>query len=452
VHKAQTGPVAFARPLRQPGGGVAASPIAGARQAVHTSAPMTPDKPRRPDETDVPVHAPMGMLEFVVMAAGLMALNALAMDIMLPALPAIGSALGVVAENDRQLVLTAYLIGFGAGQFLVGPVSDRTGRRQVLLSGLAVYVGCALLCAAAPTFTLLLAARFVQGLASAVPRVITTSIVRDCYGGRRMASVMSLTMTVFMAVPVLAPSIGQLVVLFASWRMIFGLLAIYGVLMAAWVSLRLPETLTKEKRRSLSWESLVDAFGQVLTTPQTVGYATAAGLMFGAMFGFLVSSQQIFTEIFGLGPYFPLAFASVALSMSLSSFINSRLVGRYGMRIMGQGAILVFVTLAAIMAVLARLDLLHFIPFMLLLGGCMFLIGMIFSNLNALAMDPQGHIAGTASSFIGSLTTLIAAVIGSLVGQAYDGTLIPFTTGYLALSFGALLTIVLTEKGRLFRR
>jgi DHA1 family bicyclomycin/chloramphenicol resistance-like MFS transporter len=196
----------------------------------------------------------------------------------------------------------------------------------------------------------------------------------------------------------------------------------------------------------------VDAFTQVVTTNQTMGYAVAAGLMFGAMFAFLVSSQQIFTEIFGLGAFFPVAFAAVAICMSASSFLNSRLVGRYGMRVISQAAVLVFVASAGTMAVLARLGLLHLWPFMLLLAICMFLIGMIFSNFNALALDPQGHIAGTASSIVGSLTTLIAAVVGSIVGRAYDGTLVPFTTGYLALSFGAFVVIAVTEKGQLFGR
>jgi DHA1 family bicyclomycin/chloramphenicol resistance-like MFS transporter len=393
----------------------------------------------------------MGFAEFVVLIASLMALNALAIDIMLPALPDIGNALGVLQDNDRQLVLSSYLIGFGIGQVLIGSVSDRFGRKAVLLWGLALYVLAAGLCAMTPSFELLLAARFLHGLGSAAPRVITTSVVRDCFGGRAMASVMSLAMMVFMAIPVLAPSIGQLIILFAPWRAIFVLLTAYGFLIAIWVMLRLPETLPTAKRRALGPKQILSAFREVLTTRQSLGYALAGGTMFGALFGFLMSAQQIFTEIFGLGPYFPLAFAAIALAMSVSSFINSRLVGRFGMRVMSHGAVTVFTAVSALLALLASLGALSLLPFMILLGAVMFLVGMIFSNFNALAMEPQGHIAGTASSLFGSITTLIAASIGSVMGHAYDHTLTPLSTGFLLLGALTLLIIAVTEKGRLFR-
>jgi DHA1 family bicyclomycin/chloramphenicol resistance-like MFS transporter len=398
-----------------------------------------------------PVHAPMGFAEFVAVVAALMALNALAIDIMLPALQEIGAAFHVLEPNRRQTILSSYLIAFGIGQLLIGSVSDRFGRRPVLLGGLALYIMAAALCAAATSFEALLFARFLLGLASAAPRVITTAIVRDSYSGRRMASVMSLAMTAFIAVPVLAPSIGQVVLLFGPWRAIFGLLTAYGVLMAAWISLRLPETLPVERRRSVAPKRLLSAFYTVITTRQTLGYALAGGMMFGANFGFLVSAQQVFTEIFGLGVYFPLAFAAVALTMSMSSFINSRLVGRLGMRVISHGAVACFTLIAGIMAMLARLDALTFLPFMVLLAGLMFLLGMVFSNFNSLAMEPQGEIAGTASSLFGSITTVMAAVLGYLVGQAYNGTLVPLTTAYFALGAITVVIIVVTERGRFLR-
>lgn len=395
-------------------------------------------------------HSPMTFREFVAMVAGLMALNALAIDVMLPALPDIGAALGVVRDNDRQMVLSTYLIGFGIGQIVIGAVSDRFGRRSVLLGGLVFYILAAILCAVAPSFGALLAARFVQGLASAAPRVITTAIVRDCYEGRRMASVMSLAMTIFMAVPVLAPSLGQIVILIAPWQAIFLLLAVYGSLMALWVAVRLPETRAPANRQVFSAGRIASAFAEVFRSRQTMGYALAAGTMFGAMFGFLMSAQQVFTEIFGLGAYFPLAFAAVALTMSMSSFINSRLVGRMGTRLLSHAAVVVFTMLAAVMALLAHLDVLAFVPFMILLGGIMFLVGMIFGNFSALALEPQGHIAGTASSIFGSTTTVLAAIIGYAVGQAYDGTLVPLANGYLVFGIASLAIILFTEKGRLF--
>ena len=380
-----------------------------------------------------------------------MALNALAIDVMLPALQEIGSALDVHDENKRQTVLSSYMVGFGVGQLLIGAVSDRFGRRAVLIWGLVVYVLAAALCAAAPSFDALLLGRVLQGMASAAPRVITISIVRDCYMGRRMASVMSLAMTVFMAVPVLAPSLGQLIILVAPWRVIFGFLAVYGSVMLLWVLVRLPETLPLGARRPASLHSVLGAYREALTNRRTLGYALAGGTIFGAMFGFLNSAQQLFSEIFGLGAYFPLAFASVALAMSLSSFLNAQFVGRLGMKKISHSAVAVFALLSAIMAVLARLGLLSFIPFMLLLAGIMFLVGMIFSNFNTIAMEPQGHIAGTASSLVGSISTLIGALVGFVIGQAYNGTLVPLSTGYLVLAMTASVIIVVTEKGKLFR-
>ena len=411
------------------------------------SMPQAPQADDRP----APAHFPMTFREFVLMVAGLMALNALAIDVMLPALPDIGAALDVTRDNDRQMVLSTYLIGFGLGQVVIGSVSDRFGRRAVLIGGLACYVVAALICAAAPTFTTLLVARFVQGLASAAPRVITTAIVRDCYEGRRMASVISLAMTIFMVVPVLAPSLGQVIILIAPWQAIFLLLALYGSLMALWVMKRLPETLPASRREVVSLRRIVAAYATVFSSRQTMGYALAAGMMFGAIFGFLMSAQQIFTEIFGLGVYFPLAFAALALAMSLSSFINARLVGRLGTRLLSHGAVTIFTMLAGVLALLAHLGILGFVPFMILLGGMQFLIGMVFGNFAALALESQGKFAGTASSLFGSTTTILAALIGFVVGQAYDGTLVPLANGYLVFGLASLAIITVTEKGRLFR-
>lgn len=397
-------------------------------------------------------HAPMSFREFVAMVAALMALNALAVDVMLPAIQDIGRSLAVSDPNDRQAILPVYLAGFGIGQFVIGSISDRFGRRSVMLAGLVSYIAAALLCTLAPTFETLLLGRFVQGLASAAPRVVTISIVRDCYGGRRMASVLSLAMTIFLAVPVLAPAIGQAIVLVAPWRTIFGLLALYGVAMMLWTGLRLPETLAPERRRAIGPRALVSAFREVIGTRQTLGYALAGGTMFGAMFGFIVSAEQIFGELYGLGPYFPLAFAAMALSMSLSALINARLVGRVGMRRLSHGAVSAFTAISFALLGLELAGVLTLVPLMLLLGGVMFLVGMVFSNFNALALEPMGHIAGTASSVFGSVTTLIAAMIGGAIGRAYDESVMPLVAGYAVLGVVTLAIIIVTEKGRLFGR
>jgi DHA1 family bicyclomycin/chloramphenicol resistance-like MFS transporter len=392
----------------------------------------------------------MGFAEFIALTAGLMALNAVAVDIMLPALPEIGRVLGVAHDNDRQVVISAYMWGFGLGQIFIGTISDRYGRKGVLLVGIAVYALTALVAATAPTFALLLLARFVQGLVSAVPRVIVTSIVRDCYSGRRMASVVSLAMTIFMAVPILAPSIGQGIMLVASWRAIFGFLALYGIAIGLWVAFRLPETLRPDQRRALDPRSILQSFAAVLRQRQTVGYATAGGLMFGATFSFLLSSQQILAEVFGMGKLFPLAFAGLAVAMSISSFVNSRLVGRFGMRRLVHSAVVSYVLLAATLGTMARLGLATPGAALPVMACMVFVVGLVFGNVNALAMEPQGAQAGTASSLIGCYTTLLASTLGYGVGQAFDGTIVPLTTGQALMGLTCLLVMALTDRGRLF--
>ena len=257
-------------------------------------------------------HRPMGFPEFVIVIASIMALNPIAMDMMLPALPNIASAFHITVANRPQMVLSIFLVGFGVGQFVMGPLSDRFGRRPVLLSGMALYCVASLLAVAAPSFETLLLARALQGLGTSATRVIATAIVRDCYAGRRMASVVSLAMMVFIAVPVVAPSFGQAVLLLTQWRGIFIVLMLYGVVAFVWSALRMPETLPEERRKSLAIGAVLSAYRQTVTNRQTLGYALVAGGVQGSLFAYVFSSQQIFTEIYQLGHYFPLAFAGVA--------------------------------------------------------------------------------------------------------------------------------------------
>ncbi len=403
-----------------------------------------------PAATVSPAHAPLGFREFVILVAALQGLNAISIDIMLPALAQIGGDLGVGNENDRQLVLSTYLLGFGVGQFFVGPVSDAFGRRIVLIVGLVLYVLTSAMCSIAPSFEMLLLGRVLQGLASSVPRVITISVVRDCYAGEKMAKVMSLTMIVFMAVPVVAPNIGQAIILVGSWRLIFGIITAFSAFTLIWSTLRLPETLKPADRRPLNLGGFASAVKEVIGTRQTFGYLLAAGTMFGALFGFLNTAQQIYSEIFGVGQYFPLIFAAVASSIALSSFINSRLVSRLGMRLIVQGALLLFTLLSMTMLLLEQLGVLTLVPFVALLGSSMFLVGMLFANLNALAMEPQGHIAGTASSVIGSFSTIIAAVCGFIIGQQFNHTLLPFCLGFVILGGASLAIAIWTERGKIY--
>lgn len=395
-------------------------------------------------------HRPMGFREFVAIVAAIMALNPLAMDLMLPALPDVASAFHIGNANRVQAVLSVFLTGFGAGQFIIGPLADRFGRRPVLIGGLIVYGIASLLAIIAPSFETLLLARGLQGLSTAAARVIATSIVRDCYSGRRMASVMSLAMMIFISVPVIAPSFGQAIMLLAEWHGIFIVLLVYGVLTLGWIVVRLPETLPLTERKSLAVGEVANNFLQTIRNRQTFGYALAAGSVQGILFGYVLSSQQIFTGVYGLGHYFPLAFAAIAVGIAVAGFLNSRIVGRYGMRMISHIALVGQLTIATVMLVAALTGWLSLTLFMILATGSLFTFGLMFSNFSALAMEPQGHIAGTASSLFGSITTLIGIAVGSAIGQYYDGTLVPLATGALLSSVVALAVVFVVERGRLF--
>jgi DHA1 family bicyclomycin/chloramphenicol resistance-like MFS transporter len=395
-------------------------------------------------------HRPMRFPEFVLVIASIMALNPLAMDIMLPSLPDIGAAFRIADANRLQTVLSTFLLGFGLGQFIIGPLSDRFGRRPVLLLGMAVYCTASVVAILAPSFETLLLARALQGLGTSATRVIATSVVRDCYAGRRMASVMSLVMMVFIAVPVVAPAIGQTIMLLAQWRGIFIVLMVYGFAALLWCALRLPETLPVSERRSLALADVLSAYRQTITNRQTLGYALAAGGVIGTLFAFVFTAQQVFTEIFQLGHYFPLAFAAIAVGVAIAGFLNSRFVGRLGMRVISHGALVGYVVVAAVMLAAVRFDILTLPLFMVLAALMMFAFGLVFSNFTALAMEPQGHIAGTASSLYGTITTLLGIGIGYIIGQDYDGTLMPFATGFFICTLAALSVVAIVEKGRLF--
>lgn len=396
-------------------------------------------------------HPGMSFAEFVALIAALMALNALSIDVMIPGLPQIGEALGVDDENQRQLVIGAYLIGFGVSQLAYGPLSDRFGRKPVLAVGLVLFALAALGAMLAQDFSHLLLARVIQGLGAGAPRVIAVSLARDCYGGREMGRVMSLAMMVFMAVPILAPSVGQVILLLGPWRWIFFVLLFGGVATLLWARFRLPETLPPERRRPISVSAVTSAYLETITTRVSCGYMVGMGILLGGLFGFINSAQQIFVGVFDLGTTFTLYFAAIALSMSGAAFLNSRLVGRFGMRRLSHGALILYIAVGSVHAALAHAGLAPFPVFFALQGVNMFLFGFIGANFNAMAMDPLGHIAGTASSMIGFFTTTTGAVVGALIGQAFDGTVFPMTLGFACLGLLSLGAVLVGEGGRLFQ-
>ncbi|WP_246225861.1 multidrug effflux MFS transporter [Chelativorans xinjiangense] len=402
-------------------------------------------------EEPVRSRVTIGKAEFIALAAALMAMNAMAIDIMLPALQQIGGALGVADENSRQFVITAYVVGFGGAQLFYGPISDRFGRRGPLLTGLVIYMCAALAAAFAPSFAALLALRVLQGIGAAATRVIAVSAIRDIFGGRQMAEVLSMVMMVFMVIPVMAPSLGQLIMIFGNWPEIFLLMAGLAFVVALWAWLRLPETLPQTMRRALSLRSVVQGFGYVLTDRIAFCYMLAATAIFGALFGFINSAQQIYVDIYGLGTWFPLLFAVGAGLMALSSFTNSRFVGRLGMRRLSHGALVTFVAVNALWLTLSLMGPISFPLFFVLFSASMFMFGWIGPNFNSIAMEPLGHVAGTAAAVLGFVTTLGGGLLGAMIGQAFDGTLTPLAGGYFVVSVVALILVLIGERGRLFR-
>ncbi len=395
-------------------------------------------------------HDGISFHEFVGIIAAMMAMAALAIDTMLPALPAIGGSLGVADENKRQLIVTAFLLGFGGAQLFYGSISDRFGRRPILLFGITAYVVFSAGVALAPNFEFLLVFRVFQGIAVAATRVVTISVVRDCYGGRQMARVMSLAFMVFLAVPVLAPSIGQFFLLFLPWRGLFWVLAAYGLIVLTWIATRLPETLHPEYRRPIDFSSVFLAMRRALTTRQAVGYMLAQTVIQSALYGFLNSAEQIFADSFHAARLMPTVFAVIAAMMALASLVNSRIVERLGTRRVSHTALLGFVAI----------ELAHFgitvaghetmITFTLCQAAAMFCFGLSMANFGAIAMEPMAEIAGTAASVQGFTTTVGGAVLGFAIGQSFDGTSLPMTVGFAVAGVLALGIILITEGGRLF--
>ena len=393
-----------------------------------------------------------GTRETTVMLAALMALNSFAIDAMIPALPDIGRSLSVAHENDRQLVVIAYFIGFASTQLLWGPLADRFGRKPIMAAGVGLYGLFALLCALAPTFAVLIAGRVLMGASAAASRVLVIAMVRDLFEAEAMARVMSLVFMTFMLMPVIAPNVGQLILLFAPWRAIFIALAIYAVVMVIWPSIRLPETLHPEYRRPLDWRAMGGAVAEAVREPMSRGYTLAMTVSFAALVAYISSIQQIIADIFHEGRLIGLVFACVAAPMAAASYLNSRVVGQFGLRRVGHTAAAAFSLITAAHLAVALTGRESLPVFVIFQGLTMASFAFTSSNLGTLAMEHMAHIAGTASSVQGMAGTIGAAAIGYVIGQQFDGTLIPFTAGSAACAAGGFLIIVLTEPKRLFAR
>lgn len=391
-----------------------------------------------PPPSSAPRALPFG--EFVALMAFMMALVALSIDAMLPALPDIGADLGVTSPNDVQLIVSVLFLGLAFGQMLYGPLSDATGRKPSVYLGFALFVVGSVVSLLAPNLNVMLAGRFLQGLGLAGPRVVSVALIRDQYEGRAMARVMSFVMSVFIFVPAVAPALGQAILWLAPWRAIFVILLVLGVAVSIWFALRQPETLPPDARAPLRLLRVAAAVREICVHPVAFGYTLAAGLVSSAFLGYLSSAQQIFGELYGQGDRFALFFGGLALCIGSASFLNGTLVMRFGMHVLSHGAMFALALWSAAFFVLGH-GLGGALPlwlFTVYLGVALFFVGILFGNLNAQAMEPLGHIVGVGAAVVGSLVTFISVPFGVWIGQAYDGTVLPLIAGFAACAGLAL--------------
>ncbi len=393
----------------------------------------------------------LGEREMIALMALLMSLQAFGIDAMLPALGQMASEMGA-GGNDRQLVIGAYFLGAGAGAFFPGAFADRFGRRPILFVGLASYIVLSIACALATDFTVLIALRVIQGLTCAGLSVVPAAIVRDRVGGDRMARLMSLIMMIFLLVPLFAPAVGQLIMMVAGWRAIFGAMAVMGLAVSLWVWWRLPETLNDDNRQEIDPATILRNMGTALTTRSAIGYVIGSALVFGSLFGFLNSSQQLIGETFGAGNYFALIFGGAVTGMVVANFTNSRIVERFGARRVSHTALFAFILISIAQMISASDAPQSLLEFIVLMSLSMAMLGFIGANFSSIAMQPFYHIAGSASSGQTAVRMSTGAILGSTIGYMFDGTAVPLATAMLACGLLALAAVLFSEHGRLFRR
>jgi DHA1 family bicyclomycin/chloramphenicol resistance-like MFS transporter len=381
--------------------------------------------------------------EFIIILSMMMSITALSIDAMLPALPQIGSDLGISNPNDRQLVVSLIFFGQAVGQLFFGPLSDKTGRKPAIYLGYALFITGSIISVISTNFSIMLFGRVLQGIGVSSPRAVSMAFVRDQFEGRRMAQVMSFASTIFILVPMIAPTIGQGILSFAGWRSIFGSFILFALITVTWFGLRIPETLAPENRIPFTLRRMGESIREIIHNRAVLGYTLTVGLLQGAFLGYLNSSQQIFQEQYALGERFPIFFAIISLSLGTASLLNTRLVIRYGMKklvrfSLGTVFSLTIFFLGVSIVLSGQPPLWSLMAFLMLSFFC---TGIIFGNINAMAMQPLGHLAGIGAAVVGSLSTLISMLLGILIGQSYNGTILPLVIGMVVLSGASGLVI-----------
>jgi len=389
-----------------------------------------------------------GQKEFIILMAMLMSMVALTIDAMLPALIQISTSLNAEHINDGQLIVGTVFLGMALGQMIYGPMSDAYGRKPAIYLGIIIFLIGDIISITAQDFNIMLLGRILQGMGAASCRVVTLAMIRDCFEGKEMAKVMSLIMMMFIMVPAIAPAIGQGILLFAGWRSIFIFLLVFGLIAFIWLALRQKETLLDKDRIPLSINNIYSGIKETLSTTSTRNYMISGGIMFGAFIGYLTSSQQILQIQYDLGKLFPIYFGILALAIGTSSFINSKLVMHFSLEKLCIFALAAICGLSLIFFGLTTVfdgnpSLWFFMPYLI---GMFFGFGILFGNFNTLAVQPLGHIAGMANSVISTVQTLISVIIGSFIGQSYDGSVQPLTVGFLVCASLTLVIVIRVYK------
>lgn len=390
--------------------------------------------------------ASMRKAEFIAIATVLMSLVALSIDVVLPALCDIAIEFDLAADNRRQWIITALFVGLAVGQLLYGPLSDSWGRKPAILLGLFWFAVGSVLSAIASSFEAMLLGRALQGFGAAGPRIVAVAMVRDRFRGPEMARVMSVIIAAFIMVPVLAPSLGQILLWYAPWRALFLVILALGLFGGAWLALRQAETL--EVRRPFGLKALRVAAGEVLRTRRSVTYTLAGACSYGALMGYVNSSQQIFQDIYGVGQLYTFLFGACAVFVSAATLTNSAVVARFGMESICKLALIAQTAWAAAFLLVAAAGggTLPLWLWLLFSGPMLFALGLVFGNVNAIALEPLGHIAGTAAAITASLNTAVNLVIAAAIGNLFDGTIVPVLGGYAVTGLAALALITVERR------
>ncbi|QND47306.1 multidrug effflux MFS transporter [Rhizobium lusitanum] len=410
---------------------------------------MTPPQAKSAEPTGS-ARIGLGIVEFIIIIALMTASISLGIDSMLPALPNIGHSLAVANPNDTQMVIAVYFLGFGICQLFFGSLADAYGRRNILLGGLAFYTVALFAAAWSGSLSMLLVLRFTQGVGAAAVRISTLAIVRDCFGGREMAQVMSYVTIVFMIMPMVAPAVGQMIVAYSNWQWIFIALGITsaGLLLIAF--LRMKETLPDDERLPLSVSSVISGFKTVLTNRVTCGYMIGLTLYTAVICAYIVSVQQVFGEVYGLGEWFPIAFAATAAGTAVAQFANGYFVRSFGMRRISHAAMIIFTLLGVFGYIVGTAGQPSFVFMYVLISVMLMMFAVITTNIMAISLEPMGHLAGTAASITSSVSTTGGVLLGGLVGQMFDGTAQPLIAGFTVFGALSIVATLWAEKGKLF--